>query len=255
MLYLVGTGLSFDELPIGAIDICEKCDEVLAESYTSIIDGRIIARLGGAMPPGKKIGEIGRSAMEENAKELVERAKNSDIAILIGGDPLIATTHKILLIEAKKIGTGVKIVHASSIIPTIIGESGLDFYRFGPACTISRWSEHYKPISFYETLQANRTRNLHTILLLDIDSKTRDSMSPHEAFSILENAELKYKGNIVKDSAQIMIFHNMGRGGEYKKFMALCDLKTAEDKGSNVMLFPAELTDIEKETTEAIFGG
>ncbi len=40
--------------------------------------------------------------MEENASDMVKRAATKDIAILVGGDPLMATTHKILYIEAEK---------------------------------------------------------------------------------------------------------------------------------------------------------
>ncbi len=52
-----------------------------------------------------------------------------------------------------------------------MGESGLDFYRFGQICTIPRWSEHYKPVSFYETIETNLTNGHHSILLLDYDPK------------------------------------------------------------------------------------
>lgn len=251
MLYLVGSGLSYEELPFGAIEICKKCDEVLIESYTSIIDSRTINALKSHISQ-EKIANINRSGMEEQSKELINRAKSHDIAVLIGGDPLIATTHKILFIEACKQKVKIKILHASSIIPSIIGECGLDFYRFGQCCTIPRWSEHYKPTSFYETILANVQRNLHTILLLDIDPMTMDSMSPSQAAKILKEAELAHKKNIILDSTMLMLFHNMGREGAFKKFTKLSDLNLIFDLGSNILILPSKLTDIEREAMESI---
>ena len=49
----------------------------------------------------------------------------------------------------------VEVVHSNSVLTAAIGESGLDFYRFGAIATIPKWSAHYTPVSFYETLQKN----------------------------------------------------------------------------------------------------
>ena len=62
------------------------------------------------------------------------------MAILVGGDPLMATTHKIFIHRGERQKVETEIVHANSIITTAIGESGLDFYGFGAPCTIPKWS-------------------------------------------------------------------------------------------------------------------
>ena len=109
-------------------------------------------------------------------KSLLKLAKDRDVAVLISGDPLIATTHKILFIEARKLGIRVEIVHAASIASAAIGESGLDFYRFGKVCTHTKWHEHYTPVSFYETIRTNMQNNEHSLVLLDYDSVAESSM-------------------------------------------------------------------------------
>ncbi len=118
--------------------------------------------------------------------------------MLIEGDPLIATTHKILFIEAKKQNVKINIIHSSSIITAVIGESGLDFYRFGAICTIARWTEHYKPISFYETIEKNINSNLHSLLLFDFDEKNQTSIELKEVLKILDNAENYYNKKILE---------------------------------------------------------
>ena len=109
--------------------------------------------------------------------------------MLIGGDPLMATTHKILFIEAKKRNVEVEIVHSNSVLTAAIGESGLDFYRFGAIATIPKWSAHYTPVSFYETLQKNMQNNLHSLLLLDYSQELAASLSIKDSIDILEKAE------------------------------------------------------------------
>ena len=95
-------------------------------------------------------------------------------------------------------------------------------------------------------------RKLHTILLLDIDPMTMDSMPPSQAVKILEEAEFAYKKNIISNNTMLMLFHNMGRDGAYKKFAKLSDLKLSTDLGSNILILPSNITDIEREALESI---
>ena len=139
-------------------------------------------------------------------------AAKADMAVLVAGDPLVATTHKIAYIEAKKAGVKVSVIHASSIVGAAMGESGLDFYRFGQICTIPMWSEHYKPVSFYETIEKNMANSLHSILLLDYDPKI-GSIQPSYAAEILAQAEKKYKKGIIKPSTKVIVLHNLSLPG------------------------------------------
>lgn len=248
MLFLVGLGLSDKDIPVGAIDACKKC-ELYIDSFTSTVSGRTTNYI--TEITGKGIKELSRQEMEENAKEIIKKALEKDIAILIGGDPLIATTHKILYIEAKKQGVKTIIIHANSIITTAIGESGLDFYRFGAVSTIPKWTAHYSPVSFYEKITANLKNNEHTLLLLDYDSRNRTTLSIAEAISALEKAEQHYKKGIITNKTKLIILHNMGAEDSNVSATTLLNAKSLTKEGLNIIVLASELTDIEEEAIAA----
>jgi diphthine synthase len=248
MLFLVGLGLSDKDIPIGTIDACKKCD-LYIDNFTSMISESITNYI--TQTTGNEIKELSRKEMEEDAKEIVKKAKKKDIAILIGGDPLIATTHKILYIEAKKQGVETRIVHANSIITTAIGESGLDFYRFGGMCTIPKWTAHYSPVSFYEKIEANLKNKEHTILLLDYDAKNRITLNISDAINALDKAEEHYKKGIISGKTRIIILHNMSQNDSKVIPTNILNAKSLTYEGVNIIILPAGLTDIEKEAVEA----
>lgn len=251
MLFLVGLGLSEKDITLGAIDACKAC-ELYVDRFTSKINDNTITRI--TELTGKGVKEISRQEMEEGSANIIKAAAARDIAILVGGDPLVATTHKILYIAAKKQDVGVKIIHSNSIITTSMGESGLDFYRFGSICTIPRWSSHYSPVSFYEKIHANIKCNCHTIALLDYDQKNESTMEVKEAMDILEKAEMHYKKGIITNNTKIILLHNMSSEGARVIKTTIRDKESADIGGMNVFIIPAELTAIEVEAVEAKTG-
>ncbi|MCL5430561.1 MAG: diphthine synthase [Candidatus Marsarchaeota archaeon] len=251
MLYLTGIGLIKFDFPIGLIELCKK-SEVYMERYTThITDNRrdYIEEL-----IGKKIVELHRQDLEEQAGEFVKKAKDKEIVLLVGGDPLAATTHKILLIEAKKYNVKVKIHHGSSMLPALMGESGLDFYRFGQICTISRWTHNYQPVSFYETIKRNFDANLHSIVLLDYDPLKNASLELKEAVKIMYEAEKKYKRGIIKDNTMMFIMHKLAWPEQQH---LLTTVKRAGKlnfaNGPTALIIPAKMTEVEKEVISSIY--
>jgi diphthine synthase len=251
MLYLVGIGLNKGDLPISAVELCKR-SEVYIERSTTYVDDERLGYISRAV--GKSIRELSRADMEENSGGVIGRAKEHDVVILVGGDPLIATTHKILFIEAKRKGVKVKVRHAPSILPAIMGESGLDFYRFGAICTIPKWVTHYTPVSFYETISRNMANGLHSIVLLDYNPTTNSSLELGEALRVLEEAEKKYKAKIISDGTLMLIMHKMSIEGEQKVFATLKYAKKLRyANGPTAIVIPAKLTDIEKETIVSMY--
>ncbi|MDE1870670.1 MAG: diphthine synthase [Candidatus Micrarchaeota archaeon] len=248
MLFLVGLGLSEKDITAGAIDVCRNC-ELYIDTFTSAVGESTKDYITSAT--GKRITELSREDMEDSAAELVSMASVKDIAILVGGDPLIATTHKILYIEAKKHNVKTVAVHANSIMTTAIGESGLDFYRFGSTCTIPRWSEHYSPVSFYEKIATNLNNGEHTMLLLDYDSKSKSTISIREAVSIIEKSEAHYKKGVINPATRIIILHNMLQDDAKVVLTSIKEAESLDYGGVNVIIIPAELKDIEKEALSA----
>lgn len=252
MLFLVGAGLSEGGLSEDALELLKKDTvHIYAEQYTGWFGERIPAL---EKTIGKKITILERAGLEDNLEALIKEAAGKDIAVLVAGDPLVATTHKIACIEAKKANVPVKIIHAGSIVGAAMGESGLDFYRFGQICTIAAWSEHYKPVSFYETIEKNFNNNLHSILLLDYDPKA-GSIQPAYVADLLTQAEKKYARGLIKPAMKVIVLHNIALKGEQKLLLRLEAVKTLRfDTGPTVMILPAKMSEVETESTAAMLG-
>lgn len=249
MLFLVGLGLCEKEIPIGTIEVCKNC-ELYIDKFTTLVDERTIDYI--TELSGRRITELTRQDMEEDSHKIIQRAATKDIAILVGGDPLMATTHKILYIEAGRQQVKTQIVHANSIITTAIGESGLDFYRFGAPCTIPKWSAHYSPVSFYQKIETNLVNGNHTILLLDYDAPSRTTLPIKDAIAALEKADAHYKKGIINGKTKIIILHNMSLKDGKVITTTIEKAKDQDQGGVNIMIIPAELTDIEKEAVGAV---
>lgn len=101
-------------------------------------------------------------------------ARTTNVALLVVGDPLSATTHTDLLLRCKAADIPYTVIHNASIL-TAVGVTGLSLYRFGPTLSIPFFSETWKPTSFYDKLRlatdsAGRLQH-HTLCLLDIKVK------------------------------------------------------------------------------------
>jgi len=252
MLYLIGAGIGESDISIGSIEVCRKASKVYYESYTSLISESKLRFISDNI--GKNMEELKRGMLEEESMRIVKEAKSSDIAIIFSGDPLIATTHKILFINAMKEGVKVEVKHSSSIISAAIGESGLDFYRFGKVATISRWTDSYKPVSFYESIAANQSNNLHTLLLLDYMPESGSSMQLPEALRILIEAENHYGKGIISESKKVFVMVNLGTDKQQKLYSSISELARSNvEKGPSCIILPAKLSDIEEEIISSMF--
>ncbi len=189
MLYLVGLGL-YDERDISlkGLEALKRADVVYAEFYTARLFGgdlRFLEDLTGA-----DIRILKREEVEEDNLPL-EDAKTSKVAFLTAGDPLVATTHTDLLIEAHKLGIKVRVIHSSSILSAAPGLAGLQAYKFGKVTTIPRPEENYFPHSPYEVLAGNLKMGLHTLALLDIQA--------HRDYYMTANQGLEYLLRVAQD--------------------------------------------------------
>jgi len=183
MLIFIGTGI-WDEKDISlrGIEAARRADEVYAEFYTSKPSTNA-EKLSDLL--GKEVKILDRKDLEERSIELVRRAKEADVALLIPGDPMIATTHAAIRVQAKQLGVETRIVHSSSIISAVCGITGLHNYRFGRSATISY--PHPTTSTFpAETVRANRKINAHTLLFLDLHP---EPMRIPEAISLLEKMD------------------------------------------------------------------
>ncbi len=164
MLYLVGAGLVPEHITKAGIEAIQRSERVLIDTYTVPTSEENIRKL--EKITGREFERAQRTDLEEGATELVEEAREKNIAIVVLGDPLAATTHVVLTIIADERGVEWKYIPGVSIITYVPSRLGLEHYKFGWTVTIPHgWK--YAP-SFYDRIRENLKRRMHTLLLLDV---------------------------------------------------------------------------------------
>uniref|UniRef100_A0A0B7BDP2 diphthine methyl ester synthase n=1 Tax=Arion vulgaris TaxID=1028688 RepID=A0A0B7BDP2_9EUPU len=119
---------------------------------------------------GREVILADRDMVEQASDELMAQADSIDVAFLVVGDPLGATTHTDLILRAVEKGIPYKVIHNASIM-NAIGCCGLQLYNFGETVSIVFWTEDWQPESFYDKIISNREKGMHTLCLLDIKMK------------------------------------------------------------------------------------
>ena len=168
MLYLIGIGLSKESLTIEAIDALKKCKEIFIDVYTTTLPFEIKEYenfLKKVLRKTIRLLVASREILEEKSQHFLELAKNTDVGLLVYGDPLIATTHFSLIKDAKKMGIKTRVIHNASIINGI-SDIGLSVYKFGKIASMPKWQQGYKPKSFYHIIKQNLAIGAHTLLLI-----------------------------------------------------------------------------------------
>ncbi len=176
MLYLVGLGIRKGDLTLRAIEVLKNVEEIYLDIHT-VPYTPLIEELKEETEKlvGKEIKLANREFVE---LELEKIAKNRDIALLVVGDPIFATTH---LYQFKP--TIKEIVHSPSIL-NYVWETGLSPYKFGRIITVPHPSKGVYP-SIVEEAKKNAKLGLHTLVLLDTEPAL-DYKTALEAYPELE---------------------------------------------------------------------
>jgi len=165
-LILIGIGLGgIKGMTLEAIEASKNADHRFYESYTALWSEKNIKELE------EEIGEV-TTVMRpeiENPIEILELAKSSAVAILVVGDPLQATTHVDLQLQAMENGVTCRVIHGTSITGLVTGAVGLSNYKFGRQTTLTYPYNGWVATSPLEVIATNRIQNLHTLVLLDLD--------------------------------------------------------------------------------------
>jgi diphthine synthase len=230
MLYLIGLGLNVDGISKYGLAVAKRCKRIYLENYTvdfpySFEELQHII--------GKKIIKANREKVE--GLELVDEAKHMDVALLIYGSPLTATTHITLIQEAQKSGTRCKVIYSASIFDAV-AETGLQLYKFGKIASIP----NFKADSFGKVIQENLSMKAHTLLLIDID------MEFNESLDSLEKAADKYKIKLDK----VLVCSQLGTKHSSIYYNDIEKLKNLKVKKPFCIIIPSKLHFIEKEGLE-----
>lgn len=181
MLYIIGLGLNSDGISKFGLEAVNKCKKIYIENYT-VNFPYSMGELGEVI--GKKIIPADREFVE--SLKIVDEARKLDVALLVYGSPLTATTHITLMQEAKASEVKYKIIYNASILDAV-GETGLQIYKFGKVASMPAWKKNYEPDSFMQIVQENMSMKAHTLILMDIGLEFPDALKQ------LEISAKKYK--------------------------------------------------------------
>ena len=172
MLYLIGLGLNEKGISKQGLELVSRCKRVYLESYTVDFPNNKIQL---EEQIGKKIISANREKVE--GLTIVDEAKKMDVALLIYGSPLVATTHISLIQEAKDLGIKYKFIQSASIFDAV-AETGLQFYKFGKTASMPEWNamQSFRPMSFMEIIKENQSINAHSLILVDIGLDFQDAL-------------------------------------------------------------------------------
>jgi len=182
MLTFIGLGL-FDEkdLSVKGLEAVRSADFVYLETHTSRLMGASVEALSRFY--GRPVVPVTRGEMEVDPGGILARARDGEVALLCGGDPMVSTTHADLRLRAKAAGVGTRIIHGASIQSAVSGLTGLQNYRFGKSTSVPFPSGTWFPTTPLDTILSNLTLELHTLVYLDIQPERL--MTVHEGIGLL----------------------------------------------------------------------
>ncbi|MCC6039715.1 MAG: diphthine synthase [Thermofilum sp.] len=207
MLVLAGLGLySTRDIPLGVLELLRRADVIYFEGYTSLapfLNRETIERLC-----GREVKEVKREDLEErSARELLAEAAEKLVVLLTVGNPLLATTHAAIVLEAKRRGVPFLVLPSASVIDGIICATGLHIYRFGRVTTLVFPDEEkgFYPLSTYYAIKSNMSRGLHTLVLLDIKAEEGRYMNPGYAAQLLLRLESMLSEGVLDENTLAIV--------------------------------------------------
>ncbi len=246
-LVFIGLGLNDENgMSLQGLEETRTADSVFIELYTSLLPDLSIRNL--ETLTNKRITELKRADIEDkNAKQLIDKARNGKTVLLVPGDPLIATTHNAIRLEAAKNKIPTRIVHAASIISAAIGLSGLHNYKFGKTVTIP-FPDNLSETP-YKTIAQNKKLGLHTLCLLDIRTEQKQYLTINQALSLLLKTEEQQKQKTATSQTLAIGIARAGSKNPTIKAEAIKNL-IKHDFGDppHTLIFPGKLHFVESES-------
>ena len=268
-LVLVGIGPgAVEAMTTEAIEIAKTADFRRYEAYTALWPEDELANLVATIGPIEKV----MRPEVENPEEILGLAKDNLVALLVVGDPLQATTHVDLQMQAAEQGIDCKIVHGISITNLVTGAIGLSNYKFGRQTTITYPYNGWIATSPLEVIAVNRAQGLHTLALLDLDptgagTGKQKPMEPRDAVvsliamvekldgvkdnlpneSVLEQLKVAAAESICTEiyAIPVVLCSDMGTPQQSIVTTDVAGLQLEEGGRMNCLVFPASTSDVE----------
>jgi len=237
MLYLIGLGLNVDGISKFGLDVVKRCKKVYLETYTVDLP-YTKHQLEEVLV--KKIIDANRDFVE--SLKIIDEAAKSDVALLVYGSPLTATTHITLLQEARASGIKTKVIYNASVFDAV-AETGLQLYKFGKIASMPTWNpaESYEPNSFMKIIQENQSSKAHSLILVDIGLEFQDALEQ------LEKAAKKYEVKLSK----IVLCQVLGTQNRKISYKTIEEFKEFSGvRKPYCLIIPSKLHFMEKEVLE-----
>ena len=269
-LILIGMGPgTVASMTAEAISAAKSADYRRYEAYTALWPDEELVKLEQLVGPIEKVmrPEI------ENPEEILSLAKDHVVAVLVVGDPLQATTHVDLQLQAIEHGIDCEVVHGISITNLVTGAIGLSNYKFGRQTTLTYPYSGWIATSPLEVIAVNRGMGLHTLALLDLDptgagTGEQRPMQPKDAVESLkamadklvetvedlpvdspfERLKVECVGQICSDisALKVVLCSDMGTSEQSIVATTVGSLGDVEGGRLNCLVFPANTSDVEE---------
>jgi len=247
MLVFIGLGLHDEGISLQGLREARAADIIYAEFYTSLIPGLGLKELEQEID--KPIQIVNRETVEQHPNEILRAAKTRRVALLVPGDPMVATTHVDLRLRAARAGIRTKIVHAASIASAAAGLAGLQSYKFGRSATVP--FPDNPSLTPYKALAENRGRGLHTLLLLDIRAEQKRAMTANEAMEIMLGLEAKLRKSAFTPSTLAVVVARAGSDDAMVRADRVGRLRGLDfGPPPHVLIVPGKLHFVEAEALE-----
>ncbi|HEV8049028.1 MAG TPA: diphthine synthase [Thermoplasmata archaeon] len=186
-LWFVGAGLGDErDLSRRAIDVLRSADRVFAEEYTSLLAEGTLDRIEAEI--GRPVERLTRVELEAESAVLTALASVDRVALLVTGDPFVATTHVQIRLAAEGAGHRWQYLPGPSILTAAASLLGLMHYRFGRVVSLPFADPGFDPVSPFESVGRNRAAGAHTLLLLDLRASEGRYLTASEALARFEGA-------------------------------------------------------------------
>ena len=270
-LLLIGIGPGDVALATSeAIEAAKMADYRRYEAYTALWPEEQLANLE------KTVGKITRVMRPEveSPDELFALARDNLVALLIVGDPLQATTHVDLQLQAEEAGIYCRTIHGISITGLVTGAIGLSNYKFGRQTTLTYPYSGWIATSPLEVIALNTALGQHTLALLDLDptgagTGQQKPMKPNDAVNSikamidkvtdsidefpLESPQdtikvqsLKFMTSTPLVEIKVVLCSDMGTKQQSIIYTNLANLATLPGGEMNCLVFPASTSDVEE---------
>ena len=247
MLHLISLGLGDEkDITLRGLEALQKCDIVYIESYTSVLQ---CTKQTLEEAYGKKMHVATREIVETKAEQLLlEPAKTKDVALLVIGDAVTATTHVDLMMRAKQLGIAVQVIHNASVV-SAVGITGLQVYKFGKITSIPFENDNVE--TPYGVLETNKEAGLHTLFLLDLDPIESKFLTIADAIRYLLRLELKKGKGLFKESTLCVACARLGADIRIVSGTAKKLLEADMGKPPYCLIVPGKLHFMEEEALNA----